>query len=361
MRNMQYLTSKHRIGITTPAKREQRADTSEDLVAAAVDALNEMGNITAHQCFTHPETLTEDRITAYALALMRLRECASTAGFDRLVNACDALAETVARLIEDRSCICREKCEALTRFVGHAKTMIQMSIERAKRRTLPDPEIHTPSDRVTVERTVHASISTQLSAVRRRSYPARFDCLPISADTGISDTTSSIASASRPGNIGSKPSRHSSPMVLATPKPEPGTATRSSGTRLRGARVIPVPFRINRKASSSRSARTVTRSVTPAAFNCARPTASSSQVDRCTNGYAPKSRTEMGPDVCASGWSGATTATRGSRHNTRALAARSLTFVQPKSIRAWASHPATRSGEASQTSSRTLGVCFATA
>ncbi|MFH1818521.1 MAG: hypothetical protein ABIK08_02475 [Pseudomonadota bacterium] len=158
MRNMQYLTSKHRIGVTTPARLEQRADTSEDLVAAAVDALNEMGNITAHQCFTHPETLTEDRITAYALALMRLRECASTAGFDRLVNACDALAVTVSRLIEDRSCICRDKCEALTRFVGHAKTMIQMSIERAKRCTLAVPEIPTPSDRVNVERNVRASI-----------------------------------------------------------------------------------------------------------------------------------------------------------------------------------------------------------
>lgn len=129
MRNMQYLSSKHRIGGVTAACIEHAPSPGapEDLVTAAVAALNDMGNIVSHQCFTHPDTLTEDRITAYALALMRLRECARAAGFERLMNACDALAVTVSRLIEDRSCACREKCEALTRFVVHAEAMIRMS------------------------------------------------------------------------------------------------------------------------------------------------------------------------------------------------------------------------------------------
>lgn len=129
MRNMQYLSSRHRTGGVAAAYREPAPglDRPEDLVNAAVAALNDMGNIVSHQCFTHPDALTEDRITAYALALMRLRECARAAGLDRLMNACDALAVTVSRLIEDRGCACREKCEALTRFVVHAEAMIRMS------------------------------------------------------------------------------------------------------------------------------------------------------------------------------------------------------------------------------------------
>jgi hypothetical protein len=129
MRNMQYLTSRHRIA-AAPALgmgRKSGPGAPEDLVAAAVDALNDMGNIVSSQCFTDPEALTQEKITAYALALMRLRERASAAGFERLMNACDALAVTVSRLIEDRSCACREKCEALVRFVVHAEAMIRMS------------------------------------------------------------------------------------------------------------------------------------------------------------------------------------------------------------------------------------------
>ena len=139
MRNMQYLCSRHRIGVMKAVcmEREPGLAVSEDLVAAAVDALNDIGNIVSSQCFTQPDTLTQDRITAYALALMRLRECASAAAFERLMNACDALAVTVSRLIEDRGCACREKCEALTRFVVHAQAMIQMSIDSATRHALP--------------------------------------------------------------------------------------------------------------------------------------------------------------------------------------------------------------------------------
>ena len=134
MRNIQHLTSKHRIGVATAVcvKEELGLDAPEGLVAAAMDALNVMENIVSHQCFTSPDTLTQDRIHDYALALLRLREIASAAGFERLMNACDALAITVSRLIEDRSCACREMCDALTRFIVHAKAMINMSTEHAK-------------------------------------------------------------------------------------------------------------------------------------------------------------------------------------------------------------------------------------
>ena len=133
-------------------------DAPEQLVAAAVDALNDMGNLVSQQCFTHPDTMTEDRITAYALALMRLRECASAAGFERLMNACDALAVTVSRLIEDRSCACRGKCETLTRFIVHAQAMIEMSTDGATRHGLPVADIRTASDRVSAERNARVSM-----------------------------------------------------------------------------------------------------------------------------------------------------------------------------------------------------------
>lgn len=136
MRNIQYLSSKHRIGVATAIFMEKQPSpgASEDLVAAAKDALNDMSKIVSHQCFTNPDTLTQDGITTYALALMRLRECAGAAGLERLMNACDALAVTVSRLIDDLSCACREKCEALTRFVVHAQAMIQMSTESTQPR-----------------------------------------------------------------------------------------------------------------------------------------------------------------------------------------------------------------------------------
>ncbi|MGE5320169.1 MAG: hypothetical protein ACM3KD_08310 [Hyphomicrobiaceae bacterium] len=153
MRNRQDLTSKHRRGIATAVCMEQepRLGAPEDLVAAAVEALNDIGNIVSHQCFTNPQTMTQDRITAYALALMRLRERASAAGLGRLMNACDALAVTVSHLIEDRGRACREKCATLTRFVVHAEAMIQMATDSA-RTALPIPDIRTPSHRVGAER-----------------------------------------------------------------------------------------------------------------------------------------------------------------------------------------------------------------
>lgn len=142
MRNIQYLASRHRKGVETAHCLGQTPDSPEAAVALALDALSEMGNIVARHCFTQPENLTEDQITAYALALMHLRECASIAGLGRLANACDALAVTVSRLIEDRGSACHEKCEALTRFVMHAKSMIQMSVDYEKQRVPPAATKH---------------------------------------------------------------------------------------------------------------------------------------------------------------------------------------------------------------------------
>ena len=157
MRNMQSLRARHRIAAATAGGLEPGLATPEDLVAAAVDALNDLGNVVSNRCYTHPDTLTQDRITAYALALVRLRECASTAGLERLTNACDALAVTVSRLIEDRSCACGQKCEALTRFVVHAQAMIQMSTGGMKRHAPPAPDFRTLSDdRMRVERKAYA-------------------------------------------------------------------------------------------------------------------------------------------------------------------------------------------------------------
>jgi hypothetical protein len=160
MRNIKHLISKHRVAEATAAgmDRSSSPGTPEDLAAAALDALNDMGNIVSPQYVIHPETLTQDRIEAYALALMRLRECACAAGFERLRNACDALAVTVSQLIEDRNSACREKCEALMRFVGHAQAMIRMSVDGAKRYALSIPDIRPASDSAGVKRTARVSM-----------------------------------------------------------------------------------------------------------------------------------------------------------------------------------------------------------
>lgn len=155
MRNMQILSSKHRIGAAPAVCMAWRPGLAhEDLVAATVDALNAMKKIVSDQCTTTPDALTQEKITVYALALMRLRECASAAGFERLMNACDALAVTVSGLIDDRSCACHAKCEALTRFVVHAAAMIQMSTDSAKRHVLPVRAA--ASERINIERNARA-------------------------------------------------------------------------------------------------------------------------------------------------------------------------------------------------------------
>lgn len=139
MRPIQFLTSRYRISGLTPdgADPVQCRETPEERVAAVMDALEEISELITHQCFSQPGALTEDSITAYALALMQLRECACAAGLGRLTKACDALAVTVARLIEDKNCTCNRQCEALTRFVAHARAMLQMSAETIRPQTLP--------------------------------------------------------------------------------------------------------------------------------------------------------------------------------------------------------------------------------
>lgn len=153
MSTMQYRVSERRIGAARAhkMKNEPPLAATEDWLAGARRALDDMGRIVSDQCFKNPDTLTHEAITVYALALIRLRECASVAGFERLMNACDALAVTVSRLIDDRSCACRDKCEALTRFVVHAQAMIQMSIDSARRRVLPIAGMHAVSDSMGME------------------------------------------------------------------------------------------------------------------------------------------------------------------------------------------------------------------
>jgi len=160
MRNTQYLSSKHRIGAATAVciQRKPELGAPDDRVAQAVqDALHALAGIVSDPCFKNPDILTQDRITTYALALIQLRECASAAGFERLMNACDALAVTVSRLIDDKSCANREKCAVLSRFVVHAQEMIQMPANRAKHRVLPIPDIRIASDQTSVERNARVS------------------------------------------------------------------------------------------------------------------------------------------------------------------------------------------------------------
>jgi hypothetical protein len=158
MRTMQNLNARYRIGEATPVGTEpdQGLETSAEWVAAAIDALDSIGNVVSDQCFSHPDALTQDSIMSYALALMRLRECASAAGFERLTKACDALAVTVARLIEDISCASSEKCEALTRFVAHAHAMIQLSAGNATRYVMSISDIRNSVDNASVERDARA-------------------------------------------------------------------------------------------------------------------------------------------------------------------------------------------------------------
>ena len=152
MRTTQYLTAKNRISVITPAGAGpvQCLETSAERVAAVMDALDDVGSLISNQCFSHPDALTQDSITAYALALMQLRECACAAGLGRLTKACDALAVTVARLIEDKNCACRDKCEALTRFVTHAHAMLQLSADTPPQRTLPVGAAHTLADKAII-------------------------------------------------------------------------------------------------------------------------------------------------------------------------------------------------------------------
>lgn len=142
MRNRQSLISKHRMQLPAASNEAHiEIDASSALVAAAVDALGDLDSLVSGPCFRRPDALTPERINAYAFALMRLRDCACAAGLQRLMNACDALAVTVARLIDNHDEACRERCEALARFVVHAEQMIRMATERGHATARPLPAV----------------------------------------------------------------------------------------------------------------------------------------------------------------------------------------------------------------------------
>jgi len=125
--------------VRTLGRKPAPAETENWAVAAVHDALAALTRAVASPCFAHPAALTQDAITDYALTLIRLRECACAAGFERLTNACDAIAVTVSRLIDDRRCACLEKCAALTHFVAHAQAMIPVTANNTGPHFLPSP------------------------------------------------------------------------------------------------------------------------------------------------------------------------------------------------------------------------------
>ncbi len=133
MRNVNYLNTRQRVdtarALHVGAKQQPplTPHLHEAPVTAVMHALEKISDIVSDGCFYDPNNLTQDEILAYALALIRVRECAGMAAMDRLMNACDALAVTVSRLIEDRASASHAKCEALTQFVTHAREMILAS------------------------------------------------------------------------------------------------------------------------------------------------------------------------------------------------------------------------------------------
>lgn len=108
-----------------PSRGNDPANVPPATDATAVHAaLGQLARIVAGPGFARPESLTWDDITDYALALIRLREAACAAGCERLTQACDALAVTVSRLIDDRHCACQDKLLSLKHFVSHARAML---------------------------------------------------------------------------------------------------------------------------------------------------------------------------------------------------------------------------------------------
>lgn len=127
-----------------PNSNRAAADTLPlpDADAAAVhQALDRLARAVASPGFAHPAALTWDGITDYALALIRLRECACAAGFERLAQACDALALTVSRLIDERRCGCHDQLQALKRFVTHARAMIPAPAPAPTAKPRPRPRM----------------------------------------------------------------------------------------------------------------------------------------------------------------------------------------------------------------------------
>jgi hypothetical protein len=134
-----------RIRVVATSQRKLTPPSPLDPVTATMHALEDVADIVSNGRFAHPDTLTQNEVLTYALALLRVRECAGMAGMERLMNACDAIAITVSRLIDDLTSANQTKCEALTRFVVYAREMILISAnEPATFVMLP---FHTPTIR----------------------------------------------------------------------------------------------------------------------------------------------------------------------------------------------------------------------
>jgi DNA-binding Xre family transcriptional regulator len=137
---MQNRNARLTFGVVTTFRQNQPTQQGQtDAVpgmSTVLDALGGLENVVARYCVKSPDALTADGITSYALALLNLRESAGAARFDRLIKACDALAVTVSRLIEDKSCANPDSCEALARFTKHAREMIQLHADNATLRAV---------------------------------------------------------------------------------------------------------------------------------------------------------------------------------------------------------------------------------
>jgi DNA-binding Xre family transcriptional regulator len=143
MRATQNRNTRLAFGAATASRLDESPQRSHTMstpgVSAVLDALGALENVVAKQCVKSPDALTPDGITSYALALLNLRECADAARFDRLIKACDALAVTVSRLIDDKNCANSDNCEALARFVPHARAMIHLHASDVAPRVIPMP------------------------------------------------------------------------------------------------------------------------------------------------------------------------------------------------------------------------------
>lgn len=131
MPNTQALYARHRL--PAGAVASAAALTPEDARPAVETALAALEAVAARPAFSQPDALVQDDVLAYALVLMRLRDSAHAAGLVRLTQACDALSVTVARLIENCTSARCDQCGALTRFVAHARAMLQMPADAAAR------------------------------------------------------------------------------------------------------------------------------------------------------------------------------------------------------------------------------------
>lgn len=125
MRTTQSLYARYRppSGAFAPVHPQSSPERDWETMRAA---LTEMEAMVARSSFADSGIPGQEEILGYALALMRLRESASAVGCARLADACDALAVTVARLIDRRGPGHRDPCAALRHFASHARAMVEL-------------------------------------------------------------------------------------------------------------------------------------------------------------------------------------------------------------------------------------------